>query len=184
MKILITLLRGVNMTGHNSIKMARLTDLFMKLGYKDAETYIQTGNVVFTSKNDSATREIALKIKKGIQKEFNYDITAIIRSIPELEKVIADNPFTGELEFDPAKLAVVFLDNEPGADQLGRVMNVSSPPDKFMIIGREIYIYCPNGFGKSKLYTNFFESKMKVTGTARNWKTINSLLKIAEKKQF
>ncbi len=93
--------------------------------------------------------------------------------------MISDNPFFDEKNFDPAKLAVMFLYEVPSVEQIEKVKNIDYPPDKFKIIGKEIFIYCPNGFGKTKLYTNFFENKMKVTGTARNWKTINSILEIA-----
>jgi len=93
--------------------------------------------------------------------------------------VISDNPFFDEMNFNPSRLAVIFLHEMPSGEQIEKVKNVDYPPDKFKIIGKEIFIYCPNGFGKTKLYTNFFENKMKVTGTARNWKTINNLLEIA-----
>jgi len=79
-------------------------------------------------------------------------------------------------------MAVVFLELKPSEEQILKVAGIDYPPDKFRIIGSEIYIYCPNGFGKTKLYTNFFEAKMKVTGTARNWTTVNKLLEMAENK--
>ena len=72
-------------------------------------------------------------------------------------------------------MAVIFLHEEPSGIQLQKVENIDYPPDKFRIIGKEIFIYCPNGFGRTKLYTNFFEKKMGVTGTARNWKTITTI---------
>jgi uncharacterized protein (DUF1697 family) len=84
--------------------------------------------------------------------------------------------------FDPSKMAVIFLHEEPSDNQLQKVADVDYPPDKFKIIGREIYTYCPNGFGRTKIYTNFFEKKMGVTGTGRNWKTVTTILDIAEKK--
>jgi uncharacterized protein (DUF1697 family) len=79
-------------------------------------------------------------------------------------------------------MAVLFLHDKPSESQIQKVANIDYPPDKFRIIGREIFIYCPNGFGRTKLYTNFFEQKMGVVGTARNWKTITTILNIAEKK--
>ena len=78
-------------------------------------------------------------------------------------------------------MAVIFLHEEVTEEQIQKVINIDYPPDKFKISGREIFIYCPNGFGRTKLYTNFFEKKMGVTGTARNWKTITTILQIAEK---
>jgi uncharacterized protein (DUF1697 family) len=76
-------------------------------------------------------------------------------------------------------MAIIFLHEKPSEEQILKVAGVDFPPDKFKIIGSEIHIYCPNGFGKTKIYTNFFEKKMKVTGTARNWKTITSIIELA-----
>ena len=100
-----------------------------------------------------------------------------------MKKIISANPFLEEPGFDPSKMAVLFLELKPSDAQVLKVAGIDYPPDKFHINSREIYIYCPNGFGKTKLYTNFFEAKMKVTGTARNWRTVNKLLEMAEKKK-
>jgi len=177
----ITMLRGVNMTGHNTIKMTRLAEMFRQLGYSDAETYIQSGNIVFSCRN-SRIDEVSSAIRKAILSEFSLDIAVITRTPDEIKKIIAVNPFLEEPGFDPSKMAVVFLELKPSEEQILKVAGIDYPPDKFRIIGSEIYIYCPNGFGKTKLYTNFFEAKMKVTGTARNWTTVNKLLEMAENK--
>jgi uncharacterized protein (DUF1697 family) len=100
----------------------------------------------------------------------------MIRTSRELNELFSANPFLDEIESDPAKMAVIFLHESPSAEQIKKVKDVDYPPDKFKIIGREIFIYCPNGFGRTKIYTNFFEKKMGVIGTARNWKTISTLL--------
>ena len=96
--------------------------------------------------------------------------------------MLTSNPFLSEINFDPAKMAVIFLHDDLTESQIQKVADMDYPPDKFRIIGNEIYTFCPNGFGKTKLYTNFFENKMKVTGTARNWKTITTILNLAEKR--
>ncbi len=181
MNTYITMLRGVNMTGHNTIKMTRLAEMFRQLGYSDAETYIQSGNIVFSCRN-SRIDEVSSAIRKAILSEFSLDIAVITRTPDEIKKIIAVNPFLEEPGFDPSKMAVVFLELKPSEEQILKVAGIDYPPDKFRIIGSEIYIYCPNGFGKTKLYTNFFEAKMKVTGTARNWTTVNKLLEMAENK--
>lgn len=175
------MLRGINMTGHNSIKMARLADMFRQLGYGDAETYIQSGNIVFTC-HDGVIDDVSSGIRKAILSEFNLNIAVITRTLGEMKKIIPVNPFLGEPNFDPSKMAVLFLELKPLEEQILKVADIDYPPDKFQINGSEIYIYCPNGFGKTKLYTNFFEAKMKVTGTARNWRTVNKLIEMAEKK--
>lgn len=184
MQTYISLLRGINMTGHNSIRMTDLQALYRKLGYKDAETYIQSGNVIFSSVDDLTPSEISSKIEKSILRSFNYEITVLIRKVEEIKKLESVNPFLKMENFDPSKMAVLFLDQEPSESQIQKVINIDYPPDKFKVIGSEIFIYCPNGFGKTKLYTNFFERKMGVAGTGRNWRTVNKLLEIAEKIQL
>jgi uncharacterized protein (DUF1697 family) len=168
------------MAGHNSIKMNDLSVLFKNLGYPDAMTYIQSGNVIFSCDKEIAINDISTNIEKGILERFNYSIPALIRTIQEMKELMLLNPFLGKPDFDSSKMAVIFLYSEPGQHQIHKVADIDYPPDKFKIIGREIFIYCPNGFGKTRLYTNFFEKKMGVIGTARNWKTINKLLEIAE----
>jgi uncharacterized protein (DUF1697 family) len=171
------------MTGHNSIKMSALTELYKNIGIYDAETYIQSGNVVFNIMNEMAISEISAKIEKIIRATFDYTVPVMIRTVGEMKRIISVNPYLTEENFDQSKMAVIFLYENPSEEQLQKANNIYYPPDKFQITGREIFIYCPNGFGKTKLYTNFFEKKMNVIGTARNWKTITTLLNIAEKKQ-
>jgi uncharacterized protein (DUF1697 family) len=168
------------MTGHNSIKMAELSVLYTKLGFKENKTYIQSGNVVFKSDQVFSEKELQIKIERAIFEKFGYTIAVIIRSFDEVKTLFSTNPFIGVQNFDSSKMAVVFLHENVTDLQLEKMKNISYPPDRFQIAGREIFIYCPNGFGRTKLYTNFFEDKMGVTGTARNWKTITSLLLISE----
>jgi len=165
------------MAGHCIIKMTDLSSLYRKLGYKDAVTYIQSGNVVFSS--TESAEMIAGKIEREILKEFGHTVPVMVRTIGEIENIPGLNPFRSEKDYDPAKSSVIFLNSEPDKMQISKVADVNYPPDRFKIIGKEIFIYCPNGFGKTKLYTNFFEARMKVTGTARNWKTIAAITEIA-----
>ena len=170
------------MTGHNSIKMAQLAVLYNDLGFNDADTFIQSGNVIFSSYAELSVQEISLSIEKAILEKYNYNVPVMIRTITEMRKLIPANPFLDEKIFDPSKMAVIFLYENPSEAQIQKVINIDYPPDKFKIIGSEIFIYCPNGFGRTKLYTNFFENKMKIKGTGRNWKTINTLISLAEKR--
>lgn len=170
------------MTGHNKIKMTELADLFKHMGLREVETYIQSGNVVFDNPGDMEETEIATRIESAIKKNFGYEIPVMMRTPDELREIISCNPFQHEQNYDPKKLAVILLYDHPSESQIEKVDKIDYPPDKFKIVGKEIFIYCPNGFGRTKLYTNFFENKMKVVGTARNWRTINTMLEIAEKK--
>jgi uncharacterized protein (DUF1697 family) len=170
------------MTGHNSMKMTGLSDLFRDIGFNDAVTYIQSGNVIFNNTDGSPVSEIALKIERAIFERFNYTVPAMIRTVQELKNFMSVNPFLPEENFDPSKNAVIVLHEKANEEQIQKAIDIDYPPDKFKVDGSEIYVYCPNGFGRTKLYTNFFERKMGVTGTARNWKTITTILNIAEKK--
>ena len=181
MQTYISFLRGINMTGHNSMKMSDLLQLYIELGFQDVETFIQSGNVIFRSTLENPEHSTADKIEKSITQRFGYDVRVMIRNIEELRVVYSSNPFTSEGKFDPARTAAIFLHDVPSEAQIQKVIKADYPPDKFKIIGKEIFIFCPNGFGRSKIYTNFFENKMGVTGTARNWKTMTTILNIAER---
>jgi uncharacterized protein (DUF1697 family) len=173
----IAFLRAVNMAGHNSIKMNDLAGLFVRTGYPDPQIHIQSGNVIFRSnENELAT---AKKIEKAITDSFGLVISVMVRTAEELGGLKERNPFLGEKNFDPSRMAVVFLHEEPAAERLKKLDSVSYPPDRFEVSGREIFLSCPDGFGRSKLSTNFFEKKLGVTGTARNWRTIMTILEKA-----
>ena len=170
------------MTGHNSIKMSDLSALYNDLGFIEPETFIQSGNVIFSTIRDILVPDIARSIETAIHNIYRYDVPVMIRTVKEMRDLITSNPYLEEVNFDPAKMAVIFLHENPSESQILKVAAVDYPPDKFRIIGKEIFTFCPNGFGRSKIYTNFFENKMKVTGTARNWKTVTTLLGLAEKR--
>ena len=179
MGVYISFLRGVNMTGHNKMKMADLAALYHDLGFKDAITHIQSGNVVFSTGDVYSVPELSVKIGDSIRGKFGYDVPVMIRSVAELKSLIPANPYLLEDNFEPSKMAVVFLYEKASADQIGKLSGIGYPPDKFKVAEKEIFIFCPNGFGRTKLYTNFFEKKMGVTGTARNWNTVLAILEMA-----
>jgi uncharacterized protein (DUF1697 family) len=180
MRVLISFLRGLNMTGHNSMKMTDLAELYKIPGHKNITTYIQSGNVIFDCENELPESVLSIQIEDLILEKFSYKVPVMIRTVEEMRQLIVLNPFLAEAQLNPEKMAVILLHEEATKAQIQKVIDIDYPPDKFKIIGREIYIFCPIGFGKTKLYTNFFENKMGVTGTARNWKTITKLLEIAE----
>jgi len=168
------------MTGHNTIKMTELSVLYKKLGFRENKTYIQSGNVIFRTEDNADPLHVANVVEEGILKKFGYTIPVMIRTTEELRKLRSANPYLSEPGFDPSRMAVIFLHGEVTEKQIEKMKNINYPPDKYQISDREIFTYCPDGFGKTKLYTNFFEKKMGVTGTARNWKTVVTLLEMAE----
>jgi uncharacterized protein (DUF1697 family) len=170
------------MAGHNSIKMSDLTNLYKDLGFTDVETYIQSGNIIFCSGENEQVPAISNRIEKAILERFDLNIPVMIRTVQEMKDLSSSNYFLSEVDFDPAKMAVIFLHDKCKESQFKKVEDVNYPPDRFFISGSEIFIYCPNGFGRTKIYTNFFEKKMGVIGTGRNWKTITTLMDIIEKR--
>ena len=182
MQTYISFLRAVNMTGHNMVKMTELAALFVGMGFGDVKTYIQSGNVIFSHDGNRSSSALSDEIEKAIFKRFHLAIPVMTRKTNDLVRLLTANPYLNEPGFDPSKMAVVFLHETPVEAQIQKVSGVDFPPDRFEIIGDEIFIYCPNGFGRTKLYTGFFEKKMNVTGTARNWKTVTTLLNLSGKK--
>ena len=180
MPVYVSFLRGVNMAGHNTIRMSDLAQLYRELGYSDAITFIQSGNVIFTLNPGKSVLEAGSRIENSILRKFGYDVPVMLRSTQEIRDIMSANPFLEQENFDPAKMAVIFLHKKPQENQIRALANVDYPPDRFSLSGSEIYIYCPNGFGKTKLYSNFFEKKMDIKGTARNWNTITTILDLAE----
>lgn len=168
------------MAGHNTLKMTNLIVLYEDLGFKDIRSYIQSGNVIFLCNNSDKASDLEVKIENGVKERFGYSTSVFIRNVAELKSISVNNPFINETNFDPAKLAIIFLSQEANIDQINKVINIDYPPDKFKIAGKEIYVYCPDGFGRTRLYTNFFEKKMGVIATARNLKTVNAILQLAE----
>jgi len=183
MQTLVAFLRGINMTGHNSLKMNDLSKLFIDLGFRDIATYIQSGNVIFSPGEKLPEGEISDLLKKAILERFGYKVPVMVRTIWEIQRLLTANHFSFEESFDKTKMAVIFLNDFPSEEKIKDLEVFDTSPERYEISGREIFIYCPNGFGRSRLYSNFFDKKLGVTGTGRNWKTINSILELAVKRQ-
>lgn len=172
----IALLRGINVSGQKKIKMTELKDLFDELGFKDTETYIQSGNVVF-SESEPEVSKIEKRISAVIKKKFKFDVQVIVVSPEKISNIIKKNPFIKK-KIDTDKLYVVFLSEEPLVENIKKLNVMDYSPEEFSINRKIIYLYVPNGYGKAKLNNNFFESKLKVTGSTRNWKTILKLFEM------
>lgn len=179
MQTYISILRGINVSGHRIIKMDALKKLYIDLGFINVQNYIQSGNVVF-SKIKSKPDQLAKNIKDAILKEYGFDVSVLVKDADEMQNVLKNNPFLKKKDVDLTKLHVTLLSKLPGQTELSKLMEYSFLPDEFMISEKTIYLFCPNGYGNTKLNNNFFESKLKVKATTRNWKTVKELYKIAE----
>ena len=174
MQAYVALLRGVNVAGHARVSMDELRKCFESQGLEKVRTYIQSGNVVFEHKIANVSGLVE-KIENGIKAVFGLDVRVIIRTRAEMSRVIENTPFRAE-EHDKAHLT--FLSAEPKDVPTREIEAVKDKTEKFLVSGREVYLYCPNGYGKSKLSNSFFERKLKVSATTRNWRTVNVLYKM------
>ncbi|MCC6398131.1 MAG: DUF1697 domain-containing protein [Bacteroidetes bacterium] len=179
MAVYISLLRGINVGGHKKIPMKDLKALYESAGFTDFKTYIQSGNVVFNSTRKDIQR-INTDIEKAITDSFGFPVTVITREAGDLGKIIKQNPFAGRDGIDEKHLFVVFLGAKPSATA---VKDLSIPPvktrDELKVSALEVFVHCPDGYGQTP-YTNlFFEKKLKVAATARNWRTTTTLYAMA-----
>jgi len=174
----ISLLRGINVSGKRKILMADLKALYQNLGFKDVATYIQSGNVVFHT-NLKSTSKIESLIKKAIDEKYGFDVPVLVKTVSDLVEAKNANPFLKEEGIDTKRIFFTFLSDLPEVERIAFAKEKDFSPDVFIINGKNVFGHCPNGFAKSKLTNNFFESKLKVRATTRNVKTVNKLIELA-----
>ena len=172
----VALLRGINLGSRNKIAMSDLRELFERLGHGDVRTYIQSGNVVFTS-NDKPVG-IATELKKRIESDLGVAAAVLLRTKEDLDKVAAANPFVSP-KADVANLHVTFLADVPGNKRAAQLTVPAGEPDELSLAGREVYLQCPNGYGRTKLNNAYIEKRLGVAATTRNWKTVTKLREMA-----
>lgn len=176
----IALLRAINVGGHNLIKMDALRKSFEALGLKSVQTYVQSGNVVFSAPKQS---EVALsgKLQAKILRDFGLSVVVIVRSAEDINQVVKKNPFLKEKGIDIIRLHVAFLSGPPEKAALKALEAFPADSDRFRLSGKEIYLHYPNGSGKAKLANNVLEKVLSVSATTRNWNTVNTLREMSSK---
>ena len=179
MQTYISILRGINVSGQKLIKMDALRKMFEDIKFKKVKTYIQSGNVIFES-SKSTIESLEKKIMKGIKESFGFDVPVLVKDLSELKIVLKNNPFLKKQNEDVSKLHVTFLSEIPSKENVEKIQAGNYGADEFVLEGKNIYLFCPNGYGNTKLTNNFFENKLKLSATTRNWKTVNELVSIAE----
>lgn len=173
------ILRGINVSGKNKIKMAALKEALESAGFKSVQTYIQSGNIIFQEQEVSAI-QLAKKISLIIKKEWDFDVPTLVLTQEELTSAKENNPFWRENpDIDTSKLYVTFMENVPNDDLIEAIALPPNCNDFFTIKGKHIFVFCPTGYGRTKLTNNFFERKLKQVCTTRNWKTINKLIELS-----
>jgi uncharacterized protein (DUF1697 family) len=161
------------------VKMGELKALHEELGLRDVVTYIQSGNVVFTS-DEADTSQLAQHIEEAFAQKFGFRSTVIVRSETELQEAIQNNPFQKQPEKEPKLVLFLFLASRPQPAALEDLHKAYNGPEEIHLIGQELYIYYPAGQGRSMLTLPLFENKVKTTGTGRNWNTVLQLQKLLQ----
>lgn len=176
MTVYIALLRGINVGGHNVIKMKDLKVMFEELGLQNVSTYIQSGNVIFTS--DMKTGQLQEKIEHEIEKRFGFQVTVILRAACVFENLIHNCPYPVDTLQEGESVHLVLLEKEPLQEALIRLNKYKNELEDFIINDKEIYLHLHISFHKSKLAMQ--SQKLGVAATVRNWKTIVKLESMLE----
>jgi uncharacterized protein (DUF1697 family) len=178
----LALLRGINLGPKNKILMPDLVELFTKAGCKDVRTYIQSGNVIFEATRELSTRLPEL-ISKEIQRRFGHKVPVMLRTTGEMREVVRTNPFLKEGAAEDI-LHVMFLTDLPKPGAAKSLDPDRSPPNRFMVRGKEIYLLFPAGFARTKLTSSYFDSKLGTIGTVRSWRTVTKLLELMKERNL
>jgi uncharacterized protein (DUF1697 family) len=172
----VALLRGINLGRTNRIPMARLREVLADAGYPDAVTHLQSGNVVLRS-GDSAAK-VGKAIERAIEAEWGFDVPVIMRTRAQLAKVVSADPFA-DVADDPSRYVVMFMARKPSAGALRSIDAPKYEPERFELIGSELYAWLPEGQHDSKLMKAFAKADTALVGTVRNWRTVTKLLELA-----
>ncbi len=178
MKTYIALLRGINVGGQKKIKMADLKLLFNELKFENTITYIQSGNVVFNS-HISSTQKISEIISDKIKDTYKFEVETLVKTPSELKYIIENNPYIKQNK-DPKRNYITFLYSQPSKENINKLLKIEYPPEEFKIDNDIIFFFSPQGYGTAKMNNNFFEKKLNVSATTRNWQTVNKLFEISE----
>ncbi|MBL4736014.1 MAG: DUF1697 domain-containing protein [Flavobacteriales bacterium] len=179
METYIAMLRGINVSGQKKILMADLRGYMEELGLQKVETYIQSGNIIFCSSIESRD-ELASQIKTKILEQYGFEVPTLVKRVGDLEFVLANCPFAKDPGKDVSRWYVTFLGGEPDEDRIVKLKEYNYSPEEYVLEGVNIYFYSPNGYGDAKMNNNFFEAKLKVSATTRNWRTVNKLVEMAK----
>ncbi len=179
MKRHLALLRGINVSGHNMIKMEALKTTLETIGFTNVVTYIQSGNVFVETEEESGF-SVGFKIKQEIYKTFGHEVPVIVIGKQDLELCLTNNPFLKDKEIDTKKLYVAFLSKEMSNTAINELKISQFKPDEAVVDGNKIFIKYDVGAGNTRLDQKYIEKKLNVVATMRNWNTVNKLLEMYE----
>jgi uncharacterized protein (DUF1697 family) len=178
-KTYIALLRAVNVGGRKPAIMAELRGLLTELGFVNARSLLQTGNLVFRSKAQTGP-ELERLLEEEAEKRLDLQTDFLVRTAEEWEAIVANNPFRDEAGRDAAHLVVMFLKRAPSVTDIEALQATIKGPEIVRADGRQAYIVYPAGIGRSRLTHAIVEKKLGTRGTARNWNTVLKIASFAE----
>ncbi len=161
--------------------MSELKRCCEELGLKNVATYIQSGNVVFSSDKRISIPDLSKSLEFKVHERFGFDVPVVVRTHEQLKQLINGNPFLNDINHNSEKCYVCLLSGIPAQDKVKQILAFECKPDEFVIVGQDIYLYVPERYSDTKLTNDFFEKKLCVKATSRGWKTLTKLLDIAEK---
>ena len=173
----VALLRGINLGSHNRIAMPALREALEQSGFKDVQTYVQSGNVVLGSRAKADT--VRRKLEKVLEDRFGLDVAVVVRSSAELAAVARRNPLR-EVATDPKRYQVTFLSEKLPAKVVRELEDTAADGERVVVSGREVYAWHPKTIARSKLWTKLAGKSLGVTATSRNWATVEALLALLE----
>ncbi|RIK31804.1 MAG: hypothetical protein DCC56_06390 [Anaerolineae bacterium] len=176
MKTHIVLLRGVMPTGKNKVPMAQLREVLAQAGFKNVRTYIQSGNALVDT--DISAKELETKVHALIKKHIGADLTIVVRTASQLQKVLDENPFKDG--YDISRIFFVLFADSPPAQKVKELLAQDYSPEKLAILKNAAYMFIPNTYGSGKLSNNYLEKKLGVAATTRNFNTLTKLIEISK----
>ena len=176
----IAMLRGINVSGQNIIRMEDLRRICTGLGFRNVETYAQSGNVVFLTRAMPPST-LADHISAALFHDLGLSVPVLVKTLDEMEDVVAGNPFPRERGIEVSRLHVTFLSAPAPRRALKNLEGLPKQSDRFYVGRREIYLYCPDGYGRTKLSNAALEKALSVGATTRNWRTVTALSEIASR---
>lgn len=172
----VAFLRGINVGGKNKVKMETLREVCVGIDFENVKTYINSGNVIFeTKKTDNL--KLAEKLGEAIEKEFGFKIKVIVREFGEIEEIVKNNPFAGQFENDK-DVHVFFLDEEMPKDKAELLLSNNNENEQYFVRNREIFCHLKVSVLDSLMGKDYIAKKLKVSSTARNWRTVNKILEL------
>ncbi len=166
----VSLLRGINVSGHRKIRMPELKALYESLKFDNVQTYLQSGNVVFKSE----VKPQAKAIESAITRAFDYGVSVLVISGSSFQTIARSSPFLGKSGIDPKHLHLTFL-FQALSDSLSNDALPTAENEKAVHLLGHYYLYCPNGYGRTKINNTYFERTLKMPTTTRNWNSVTAL---------